>query len=61
MKRINFRSWLRHLISVGALTCLTSCITVKREIEPTTTITTTETRSSTIVPATSTTVEGSVY
>jgi hypothetical protein len=39
---------------------LTGCITVTRETEPTTTVTTTETRSSTIVPATSTTVERTV-
>jgi len=40
---------------------LTGGITVTRETEPTTTVTTTETRSSTIVPATSTTVERTVY
>ena len=40
---------------------LTGCITVKRETEPITTVTTTETRSSTIVLATSTTVERTVY
>jgi hypothetical protein len=39
---------------------MTGCITVTRETEPTTTVTTTETRFSTIVPATSTTVERTV-
>jgi hypothetical protein len=61
MNPTDFGPWLRHLINVGVLMCLTGCITVKRETEPTTTVTTTETRSSTIVPDSSTTVERTVY
>jgi len=52
---------LRDVIALAVLICLTGCITVTRKIEPTTTVTTKETRSSTLVPATSTTVEGTVY
>jgi uncharacterized protein YceK len=52
---------LRDVIALAVLICLSGCITVTREIEPTPTVTTTETRSSTLVPATSTTVEGTVY
>lgn len=43
------------------LICLTGCISVTREVEPTTTVTTTETRSSTLAPATTTTVERTTY
>ncbi len=45
----------------AALICLTGCISVTREVEPTTAVTTTETRSSTLAPATTTTVERTTY
>ncbi|HET7238944.1 MAG TPA: hypothetical protein VFI76_07945 [Terrimicrobiaceae bacterium] len=49
------------LLAGAALTCLTGCISVTREVEPTATVTTTETRSSTLAPATTTTVERTAY
>ena len=61
MQQKDFKPRLREVIALAVLICLTGCITVTRETEPTTTVTTTETRSSTIVPATSTTVERPGY
>ena len=58
MQQKDFEPRLRDVIALAVLICLTGCITVTRETEPTPTVTTTETRSSTIVPAAATTVEG---
>ena len=46
------------MVAVAVLTSFSGCISVEREVEPTTT--TTETRSTTIGPVTTTTVEREV-
>ncbi len=52
---------LVYLFAVALLIGPSGCISVKAEVEPTTTVTTTETHSSTVVPSTTTTVERSTY
>jgi hypothetical protein len=52
---------LVYLLAAAVLIALPGCITVRRDAEPTTTVTTTETRSSTVVPSATTTVERTTY
>lgn len=59
MKRIILKFSLPSVVAVAVLTSFSGCINVEREVEPTTT-TTTETRSTTIGPVTTTTVEREV-
>ena len=58
MKHIILKFSLPSVLAAAVLTSLGGCISVEREVEPTTT--TTETRRTTIGPVTTTTVEREV-
>ena len=58
MKRIILKFSLPSVVALAVLTSFSGCISVEREVEPTTT--TTETRRTTIGPVTTTTVEREV-
>ncbi|HEY5814041.1 MAG TPA: hypothetical protein VIT23_15475 [Terrimicrobiaceae bacterium] len=61
MEYIN-RLSLVHVMVITAVVPLSSCIAVRREAATVTTVTTTETRSSTLAPTTkTTTVERTIY
>jgi hypothetical protein len=61
MKYIQSRFSFVRLLTVGVLVILSGCISVRHDAEPTTTVTTMETRASTVVPTTTTTVERTTY
>jgi hypothetical protein len=61
MKYCDPKVFVMCAFAAGVMVSLTGCISVRRDVEPTTTTTTTVTRPSPIAPATTTTVERTTY